>query len=119
MNRSHALLLSLQPGLGRTTLVRYVAHLSKMKVCAKTFIHSLNFKSASLCLFKYFESRVSFDQKQNEKNFKMTLKQCCVLSGVKKSHCIIYIKADFISHEMLENILLFIRTGEPSVQCGL
>ncbi len=32
MSRSHALLLSLQPGLGRTTLVRYVAHLSKMKV---------------------------------------------------------------------------------------
>ena len=32
MNRSHALLVSLQPGLGRTSIVRFAAHLSKIKV---------------------------------------------------------------------------------------
>lgn len=37
MNRSHALLVSQQPGLGRTSILRFAAHLSKIKVKAKFY----------------------------------------------------------------------------------
>ena len=90
MTQSHALLISQHYGLGRTNLVRLASFLAKMK---------------------YFESRITNDVAKSEKYLKEVLKQCCLISGIKGSHTIIYIKCEFHSHQVLDNLCVFIKTG--------
>jgi hypothetical protein len=91
MTKSHALLLSTQFGIGRTSLVRFAAHLSKMK---------------------YFEPRTSHDKKTSEEYLKSIFRQCCLISGIKGSHSVIYIKMEYFSHNVLESLMTFARTGK-------
>lgn len=90
MQRSHALLLSTQFGLGRTSVVRFAAHLTKMK---------------------YFEPRSSHSKEKSEEYLKSILRQCCLLTGIKGSHCVIYIKMEYFSSSLIETLLAFSRTG--------
>jgi dynein heavy chain len=90
MQRSHALLLSTQFGLGRTSIVRFAAHLSKMK---------------------YFEPRTSHSKEKSEEYLKSILRQCCLLSGIKGSHVVIYIKMEYFSPKLIEALCAFARTG--------
>ena len=91
MQRSHALLLSTQFGLGRTSLVRFAAHLSKMK---------------------YFEPRTSYVKEKSEEYLKSILRQCCLLSGIKGSHSVIYIKMEYYSYKIIDSLSTFVRTGK-------
>lgn len=91
MNNGHALLASEQHALGRTSLVRLCAHIAK---------------------YKYFESRITNDESKSEKYFRSVLRQCCMVAGIKGSHSVIYIKAEFHSHKLLENICAFVKTGK-------
>jgi hypothetical protein len=90
MTQSHALLISQQTALGRTNLVRLAAFLAKIK---------------------YFESRITNDPAKSETYLKEVLKQCSLISGIKASHTIIYIKCEHHAHHVLDNLLVFIRTG--------
>ena len=90
INGGHALLVSEHFGLGRTSLVRFCAF---------------------LCRMKYYESRVTNDEAQSEAYLKSVLRQCCLMSGVKGSFTVVYVKAEFHSHRILENLATFVKTG--------
>lgn len=90
MTQSHAVLVSHQSAIGRTNLVRFASFLAKMK---------------------YFESRITNDEVKSEKYLKEVLKQCCLISGIKGTHTIIYIKCESHLHAVLDRICVFIRTG--------
>jgi len=90
MNNTHALLISEQNGLGRTNLVRLCAFITK---------------------YKYFESRITNDETKSEKYFRSVLRQSCLVSGIKGSQSIIYIRTEYHSHKLLENICIFAKTG--------
>ena len=85
---SHALLLSEEQGLGRTSLVRLAAFLAKTK---------------------YFEPRVSGDEAKSERYLRATLKQSCLVSGIKSCHSIIYVRSEFHAHRVLDNLCVFIK----------
>jgi hypothetical protein len=91
MHRGHTLLTSEQYGLGRSSLVRFAAYLTRMK---------------------YYESRVTNDQAQSETYLKSVMRQCCLMSGIKGSHTIVYVKAEYHSHRILENLCTFVKTGK-------
>jgi hypothetical protein len=90
MNRGSAVLISEQNGLGRTNSVRLSAFLAKMK---------------------YFEARITNDEEKSEKYLRAVLRQCCLVSGIKGAHCILYVKTEFHSHKILENLCIFVKTG--------
>ena len=90
MTKSHALLISQDYALGRTNLVRLASFLAKMK---------------------YFESRITNEEAKSERYLKEVLKQCCLISGIKGSHTIIYIKCEFHAHRVLDNLCVFVKTG--------
>jgi hypothetical protein len=90
MSKSHALLISEKQSLGRTNLVRLAAFLARMK---------------------YFESRITNDSVKSEKYLKEVLKQCCLVSGIKGVHTIIYVKCEFHSHQVFDKLCVFIKTG--------
>ena len=90
MSRGNALLVSQHPGLGRSILVRHCAFLSKMK---------------------YYESRITKDVKKSEENLKSLLRQCCLIAGIRGSQCIVYVKAEFHSHQIIEDLCVFVKTG--------
>lgn len=90
MNNGHALLVSEQTSLGRTNLVRLCAFLAK---------------------YKYFESRITNDEEKSEKYFRSVLRQCCMVAGIRGSQSVIYIKAEYHSHKILEKICTFSKTG--------
>jgi hypothetical protein len=60
---------------------------------------------------KYYESRVTNDPVQSEAYLKSVLRQCCLMSGIKGSYTIVYVKVEYHSHEILENLCTFIKTG--------
>ncbi len=91
MSRGNALLISQHSGLGRSSLVRHCAFLSKMK---------------------YYESRITKDVKKSEDNLRSLLRQCCLISGIKGSQCIVYVKAEFHSHKILEDLCVFAKSGK-------
>ena len=90
MNRGSAVLISEQNGLGRTNSVRLSAFLAKMK---------------------YFEARITNDEEKSEKYLRAVLRQCCLVSGIKGAHSILYVKTEFHSHKILENLCIFVKTG--------
>ena len=90
MNRGSAVLISEQNGAGRTNSVRLCAFLAKMK---------------------YFEARLTNDQEKSEKYLRAVLRQCCLVSGIKGAHTILYVKTEFHSHQILENLCIFVKTG--------
>lgn len=90
MSRGHAILFSEQCGLGRTSLVRFCAY---------------------LCRMKYYEPKVTSNEAKNEVYLKSMLRQACMMSGIKGSWSIIYVKAEHFSHHVLENLFSFVKTG--------
>ncbi len=42
---------------------------------------------------------------------KSVLKQCCLISGIKGSSSIVYVKCEFHSHRILEELCVFVKTG--------
>ena len=90
MNRGNAVLIGEQNGLGRTNSVRLSAFLAKMK---------------------YFEARITNDEEKSEKYLRAVLRQCCLVSGIKGAHSILYVKTEFHSHKILENLCIFVKTG--------
>lgn len=91
MNRSNCLLFSEHYGLGRTYIVRFAAFLSKMK---------------------YYEPRISNDPKKNEAYLKTCLRQCCLMSGLRGSHSVLYIKHEYYSSDLIQKLCGFARTGQ-------